>query len=120
MLAGLFRAVRDNTKQRNAFLQEMVKCWDSAVADYAAINVPSVVFLASTIAGLPFSNEHSPLFVCYNMNRIVALHAQNVCYDEEEEEEEEEEEAGATTKKMPSTSTLAVALSVALQLKVWN
>jgi hypothetical protein len=117
LFAGLFRAVRDHTKQRNLFLQELVACWEAAIAAAPQIDVVRVEFLATAMAFLPFNNEHGPLFVCYSMNRIVALHAQYDNDDDDDEDDNDDDDEDDGDEKEKEKSNLDVALSVALQLK---
>jgi hypothetical protein len=109
LLAGLFRAVRDQVRTRNLFLTQLVTCWETAVAEGAAVDVDRLLFLATAMAHLPFASEQGPLLVCHHMNRLVALHAHSVpgCGEEDDGEELEEE-----------SSPLGRALSLALQLKL--
>ncbi len=105
VLAGLFRAVREQAKTRNLFLNELVTWWENALAR-DTIEVPLLNYLATAMAYIPFNSEHGPLLMCYHMNRIVALRAQDVKETDDYEEADEE------------PASLAQALSLSLQLKM--
>ncbi|KAJ6843346.1 nipped-B-like protein [Iris pallida] len=69
----MYRLIRGNRISRNKFMHSIVRKFESGTWNYAS--VPFLVYCTEILASLPFTCPDEPLYLIYDINRVIQLRA---------------------------------------------
>ncbi|XP_039139288.1 sister chromatid cohesion protein SCC2 isoform X2 [Dioscorea cayenensis subsp. rotundata] len=72
-ISRIYRLIRANRVSRNKFMHSIVRKFESASWIYSSL--PFLVYCTEILASLPFSCPDEPLYLIYDINRVVQLRA---------------------------------------------
>uniref|UniRef100_A0A0D9WUQ6 Sister chromatid cohesion protein n=1 Tax=Leersia perrieri TaxID=77586 RepID=A0A0D9WUQ6_9ORYZ len=72
-ISRIYRLIRANRNSRNKFVHSIVRKFESDNRSYPTINF--LVYCAEVLASLPFTSPDEPLYLIYDINRVVQLRA---------------------------------------------
>ncbi|KAJ6795400.1 nipped-B-like protein [Iris pallida] len=72
-ISRMYRLIRGNRISRNKFMHSIVRKFESGTWNYAS--VPFLVYCTEILASLPFTSPDEPLYLIYDINRVMQLRA---------------------------------------------
>ncbi|KAJ6822204.1 nipped-B-like protein [Iris pallida] len=72
-ISRMYRLIRGNRISRNKFMHSIVRKFESGTWNYAS--VPFLVYCTEILASLPFTCPDEPLYLIYDINRVIQLRA---------------------------------------------
>ncbi|KAL5197683.1 hypothetical protein ABZP36_001195 [Zizania latifolia] len=72
-VSRIYRLIRANRNSRNKFVHSIVRKFVSDTRSYPAISF--LVYCAEVLASLPFTTPDEPLYLIYDINRVIQLKA---------------------------------------------